>query len=99
MKNKKLKIKRINGTLGRFMSLKHGHKKEDENAKRGQQLKQSKKYYETDGINNLAYKLNMIVEYDDYIQITADLLPPKNTGAIHILSRMISRIFDSPFSP
>ena len=30
---------------------------------------------ETDGINNLDYKLNKIVEYEDYMHIFVDLLP------------------------
>ena len=56
--------------------MKHDHKKENENSKRKQQLKQSKEHFETDGMNNLNYKLSMIVEYKDYIHIFADLLPP-----------------------
>ena len=55
--------------------MKHDHKKENENSKRKQQLKQSKEHFETDGMNNLNYKLSMIVEFKDYMHIFADLEP------------------------
>ena len=61
-----------------FQSLKHDHKKEDENHQRSKELKlsrQNSSLMETDGINNLDYKLNKIVEYEDYMHIFVDLLP------------------------
>ena len=61
-----------------FQSLKHEHIKEDENHQRSKELKisrQNSTLMETDGINNLDYKLNKIVEYEDYMHIFVDLLP------------------------
>ena len=60
-----------------FQSLKHEHKKDDENHQRWKELKLSKQsstLMETDGINNLDYKLNKIVDYEDYVHIFVELL-------------------------
>ena len=53
--------------------MKHNHSKKDVNKKRKKQLKHSKEFIETDGINSLNYKLKKIVRYSDYTHIFVEL--------------------------
>lgn len=75
MIKKNLEITIEDSTIGRFQSLEHKkHSREDENPERFQLLKKTDEIMEEDGLNNLTYKLNKILTYNDHFHVFVDLL-------------------------